>query len=119
MVSADADARSARAAGECERALRESIDAGTLERHRNWIAQEQRHAATCRRSHEECLGAVQAAAVILQKAARHVRMMERLRERARRRHQDASRRAESKVLDELATVQFARRKSEGGSDRDH
>jgi flagellar export protein FliJ len=80
---------------------------------------EQRYANTCRQSHEERRVVLEAAASVLQNAARQVRTMERLRERALKRHQDALRRAETKALDELATMQFARRAAEGGSDRDH
>ena len=50
---------------------------------------------------------------------RHVKMMERLRDRAWRRHLDAERQREMKEVDQLATLQFARRKTAQGADREY
>jgi len=50
---------------------------------------------------------------------RQVKVMERLRDRAWRRHLDGERRREMKELDQLATLQHARRMSEQGVDREY
>ena len=62
---------------------------------------------------------VDAAAGALQTANRHVKVMERLRDRARQRYLDAERHSDMKALDELATMQYARRKGQGGADREY
>jgi flagellar export protein FliJ len=89
------------------------IDAPTLTRHRNWIDR-QRAAVTAHQIlHDERVAAVAAAATVLQDAARHVKVLERLRERALRRHQAAERREEMQRLDEFAVQQFARSRTQG------
>jgi flagellar export protein FliJ len=94
-------------------------DIGTIVRYRNWIGNQREHAAVCRRQHEDRRAVADQAAGVLQTAMRHVKVMERLRERAWRRHMDAERRQEMKELDQLATLQFARRKSQQGVDREY
>jgi len=56
---------------------------------------------------------------VLQIAMRHVKVMERLRDRAWRRHLDAERQREMKDIDQLATLQYARRKADQGADREY
>ncbi len=98
-------------------AIRAARDVVTIERHRIWIASERRRAEGCRQQHRqrEVVAAEKAAA--LQLANRHVKIMERLRERAQRRYQDRERQVEMKALDELATLQYARRRAEQGVER--
>lgn len=111
---------------ECERSAQEllalvktPIDVATLERYRNWIDRQQIHAQACRQSHRERCDVADAASRVLQLANRHVKVMERLRERAVARHADDVRKTEMKELDQLATLQFVRRRMEGAADRDH
>jgi len=119
----DADDRIERAAREFRSATEGLSDIGTIVRYRNWIDREREHAAVCRRQHDEHRVVADKAAGVLQTARRHVKVMERLRDRAWRRHLNAERRQEMKALDELATLQFARRKSERngeqGADREY
>ncbi len=95
-----------------ERALRahlaQELDAGTIARHRNWIDRQRADVAACQRLHDERVETANAAADVLREARRHVKVLERLRERARRRHQAAERREENQRLDEFAIQQFVR-----------
>jgi flagellar export protein FliJ len=116
---AEADDQSERAARDYKTAMASPNDIGTIVRYRNWIGTQREHAAVCRRLHEEHRAVADQAAGVLQTAMRHVKVMERLRERAWRRHMDAERRQEMKELDQLATLQFARRKSQQGADREY
>ena len=116
---ADADDQSERAVSEYKTAMASPNDIGTLLRYRNWIGKQREHAAACRRQHAEQRVVAEQAAGVLQTAMRHVKVMERLRDRAWRRHLDAERQREMKELDQLATLQFARRKSVQGVDREY
>jgi flagellar export protein FliJ len=116
---AEADDQSERAASDYKTAMASPNDIGTIVRYRNWIGNQREHAAVCRRQHEDRRAVADQAAGVLQTAMRHVKVMERLRERAWRRHMDAERRQEMKELDQLATLQFARRKSQQGVDREY
>src|SRR5262249_26517656 len=116
---ADADDRIERAVREFRSATEGLSDIGTIVRYRNWIDREREHAAVCRRQHDEQRAVADKAAVVLQTAMRQVKVMERLRDRARRRHLQAERRSEMKELDQLATLQFARRNSAQGADREY
>jgi flagellar export protein FliJ len=116
---ADADAQIERAWRDYQTALASPHDIGTVVGYRNWIGKQREHAAACRRQHDERRAVADQAAGVLQTAMRHVKVMERLRDRARRRHLDAERRQEMKELDQLATLQYARRMSEQGADREH
>jgi flagellar export protein FliJ len=116
---AEADDQSERAARDYKTAMASPNDIGTIVRYRNWIGNQREHAAVCRRQHEDRRAVADQAAGVLQTAMRHVKVMERLRERAWRRHMDAERRQEMKELDQLATLQFARRKSQQGVDREY
>lgn len=115
----EADARAAQASRAAVDALCEAVDVGTIERHRIWIGQEQRHADRARLAHQERQGAADEKAAVLQLANRHVKVMERLRERAQQRYRDLERQLEFKALNELATMQFTRRRAEEGVERDH
>ena len=115
---ADAEEQCARASREYRATLTAAVDTSTIERYRNWIDRGQRHALDCRRLHQERVRESGTAALALQRATREVKAMERLRDRARERYDDEQRRMEMKDLDQLATLQFAR-KARGGADRDH
>jgi len=95
-----------------ERALRADLDApieaAILLRHRNWIDQQRAARAACQRLHDERVEAAAAAAITLRDAMRYVKMLERLRERARQRHAVAERREDGQRLDEFAVQQFVR-----------
>ena len=116
---AAAEAGCERAAQEYLGAMAAPVDVATLERYRNWIVRQQAQRATSHRSHQERRVVVDAAAGALQTANRHVKVMERLRDRARQRYLDAERHSDMKALDELATMQYARRKGQGGADREY
>ena len=96
---------------------REALGGGaeqrSLERHRNWITQQRSHADTRRRARAECRGVADAASNAVTAAHRQVRVLERLRDRARRRHDAQIRAREMKDIDTLATLQYARRVAEG------
>jgi flagellar FliJ protein len=99
--------------------LARPVDVGTLHRYRNWIHRRREHAAECRRLHAERREAAERAAGVLQTAMRHVKVMERLRDRAWRRYLEDERRREMKEIDQLATLRFARRRARQGADREY
>jgi flagellar export protein FliJ len=122
----EAAARVAAAADGVDRAVHEyrtamagPNDIGTIVGYRNWIGQQREHVAACRRQHDERRAVAETAAGVLQTAMRHVKVMERLRDRAWRRHVDAERQREMKELDQLATLQFARRQAGQGAHREY
>ena len=120
LQAADAaDARSAQASSAALVAMRSAVDVETLERHRNWITRECRHADQFRRVHQQRQRTADEKALALQQAKRHLRVMERLRERAERRYRDLERKQDLKTLNELATLQFARRRADEGVERDN
>jgi flagellar export protein FliJ len=116
---AAADDQTERAVSEYKTATASPSDIGTLLRYRNWIGKQREHAAACRRQHDERRVAADQAAGVLRTAMRHVKMMERLRDRAWRRYLDAERQREMKEVDQLATLQFTRRKTVQGADREY
>jgi flagellar export protein FliJ len=77
--------------------------------HRNWIAHITMTLEAARDEVRRCAANEEAARLVWQKARRDRRVIERLRERALRRHAHDARRDEMKVMDELA-VQGAFRK---------
>jgi flagellar export protein FliJ len=99
------------------RALREELDSLTnaevVARHRTWIDHQHAAATACQRLHDERVTAAAAAAGALADARRQVRVLERLRERALRRHTAAERRQEMQRLDEFALQQFVRSRMNG------
>src|SRR5262245_19089350 len=114
---ADADQQIERSARDYQTAIAGPTDIGTILRYRNWIGKQREHAAACRRQHDERRVVAEQAAGVLQTAMRHVKVMERLRDRAWRRHLHAERQRDMKDVDQLATHQFARRQSTPGGDR--
>jgi len=116
---ADADAQCHRAAQNLRAAMASPTDVGTIVGYRNWIGKQQEHAAACRQQHDQQCALADQAAGVLHVATRNVKVMERLRERAWRRHLNAERLRDIKELDQLATLQYARRKAEEGADREY
>ncbi len=111
-----AQARADRAAQESIDVLGEPVGIDTIERYRIWIAKERRHADGCRQAQHERQQVAETKASALQLAHRHVKVMERLRERAERRHRDLERQLDAKALDELATQRYASRQADEGAD---
>jgi flagellar export protein FliJ len=93
--------------------LASPIDAETVMRHRTWIDHQRAAVAACQRLHDERVEAATAAATVLHEARRQVKVLERLRERARRRHVAAEQRDERQRLDEFAVQQFVRGRTHG------
>jgi flagellar export protein FliJ len=98
--------------------MRSAIDVATIERYRNWIAVLRLRVTACQRTHAERQLLAEQAGVALQAAMRNVKIMERLRDRAERRHRESERQLEMKVINELATMRFARRQATQGATRD-
>jgi len=116
---ARAEAGVVRAVNDYLGAIAAPTDIGTLERYRNWIGRQRAGVVTCQKSHEQRQAIVANAARALQTANRHVKVMERLRDRAEKRHRETERQLEMKALDELATQRYARRHIEAeGVERD-
>lgn len=115
---AEADDRRQNAQHEYRRAMDGTVEAGSLERYRNWIASRQSDVTACRQLHQQRIVSLGKAVDHLRLADRNQRILERLRERAWRRYEDDSRRLEMKEFDALATQQFARRMTVGGSHDD-
>ena len=113
----EAQAGADRAANEAVTVLGAPVGIEVIERHRIWIARQRRFADGCRQTHHERQQAANEKAALLQVANRHVKVMERLRERAAARHQEEERQADMKALDELATLQYVRRRMEGAVER--
>jgi len=112
-------AKSREAAAAYCAAMREGLETVTIERHRNWIVHLQGAAHARQRTHEDRQADVAKATRTVQDAHRHVRMLERLRDRAECRYDAAVRLEESKEMDQFAATQFARRAIEGGARRGH
>jgi len=117
--AAEADARLEGARSSYREALATTVDASDLDAHRHWIARHEREAERARQSSESARRALDEAAQAAALARRQLRVVERLRDRALRRHLDAERRLELKEIDHLATVQYARRITEGGPNREY
>lgn len=115
----EAERRSAQAEIDAVAAMRGAANVSSLERHRIWIARERRHADGCRVAHQEQQRIADVFQTALQLARRHVKVMERLRDRAERRYHDLERQMDMKALDELATIQYARRRVDEGAGRDY
>lgn len=113
VATADAaDARHTAAVDDYRRELIEGCEAGAVPRHRTWIDRERAHVAACQavvvaRQHD-----ADAATLVLQQAMRDVKVMEKLQERLAQRHREKEREAELRDLNERATLQFTRRRSE-------
>ena len=105
----EAQASADRAAAEALTALGAPVGIEVIERHRIWIARQRRFADGCRQTRHERQHAAAEKAALLQVANRHVKVMERLRDRAQQRHRELERQLEMKTIDELATQRFAAR----------
>ena len=99
-------------------ALRVERDPAVFERHRNWIAGLRLDVQRIEVVLADETLAVMEAADALRRAHQRVRVLERLRERTWQRYALATRRQDMKDIDDIATLQFARRLVQGGHDRD-
>jgi flagellar export protein FliJ len=111
-----ADTRCNDAADTLRAHLASPVDAETVVRHRTWIDHQRAAVVACQRQYDERAEAAAAAATVLHAAQRQVKVLERLRERGRRRHMAAEQRDERKRLDEFAVQQFARSRMHGETD---
>src|SRR5262245_25401764 len=116
-------ARSNEASALADQSYRDALssggDAETFERHRNWIARLRADGDRRRAVVDERQRAVHTATAAVQAAHQAVRVVERLKERARRRYDEAVREQGSKEMDHVATRRYVRRFVEGGQTRDH
>jgi flagellar export protein FliJ len=110
---------SAAAADAYRQVLEAGGDAGSFERHRNWIARLRVDRDRCRGVVDERQKAVDAAMALVQAAHQRVRVVERLKERARRRYDEDVRKQELKEMDHVAALRYVRRFVDGGQTRDH
>jgi flagellar export protein FliJ len=108
-----ADARCSAAAQALRAELASPIDVETIGRHRSWIDHQRAAVAACQQFHDERVAAAAVAADALRDAKRRVKVLERLRERALRRHTAAVQRQEMQRLDEFAVQQFVRGRGHG------
>lgn len=93
-------------------------DPEVFERHRNWIAALQVEVQRAQIVLDDRKASAASAAEAVRLAHQGVRILERLRERAVRRYDADVRRTEIKDIDQLATLQYARRLVSGGTDSD-
>lgn len=122
LTEASLAAAGAQCGSACE-AFRAAAAAGAtsvavIEQHRAWIGRLDTELQHRRGAHEQQLDELARTVESLAQATRAVRVLERLRERSWRRHVEAARLAEVKMLDEIATASYVRRR-EGGADRGH
>jgi flagellar export protein FliJ len=129
---AEADRRARDAAGDLDRVLARHEDAQAalahamraggnsteFQWHRNWIVHLCAERERCREVLKGRTAEVSDAGARLRAAHQQVRVLERLRERMRRRYEADARRQEYREIDALATLQYARRQREGGIGRD-
>jgi flagellar export protein FliJ len=113
LLGAARQAATAAAAGYHD-ALECGTDHASLERHRTWIDLQRTQVEARLGAWAACRGLVTTASDAVTAAHRQLRVLERLRERLRRRHDTAVRLGEMKEIDRLATLQHARRLTEGG-----
>jgi hypothetical protein len=86
------------------------LDVAAIVRHWNWIEAERKRAAMLSVERDRAGREADAAGTRLQAAARHVKVMERLRERAWQRYLMDERTAAMKAINERATELFVRRR---------
>ena len=111
-----AETASAQTNSEYIASMKRGTDVGTIQRYRNWITQQRAHVESCTQVSHERQAQAEEAGRALQTANRHVKVMERLRERAVARFVEEERQKEMKALDQLATLQYVRRRMEGSID---
>ena len=120
-IASDAFERAQRAIDDANADRTRTWSAGQsvpIEWHRNWMVGLERTAARARSAREERRIEEERAAELAREARKQVKVLERLKARARRAWQLDSRRAEQKALDELASLRFASRMRDeaGGND---
>ena len=94
--------------------LRADGDPELFARHRNWIRYLTENVSQLETTANARTDDLSKARAALRLAHQHVRVLERLRERAHARHEAAVREQEMKELDQIATLQHARRFHTGG-----
>lgn len=88
-------------------------DIGTVEWHRNWIVRLSRGVDRAQSERDERAGRVRDAAAVWREARRKRLGLERMRDRALRRFQDAERRIEQAEFDELARLRYVMPEGKG------
>jgi hypothetical protein len=109
--SAAGEASVAHAEREFRAAAATPLDVTAIVRHWNWIEAERKRAAVLSAERDRAGREAETAATLLQAAARHVKVMERLRERAWQRYLMNERTAEMKAVNERATELYVRRRT--------
>jgi flagellar protein FliJ len=105
------EASVAHAERELRAATGAALDVTAIVRHWNWIESERKRTAVLSAERDRACREAEAAAALLQAAARHVKVMERLRERAWQRYLMNERTAEMKAVNERATELYVRRRT--------
>jgi len=95
-------------------ALADGVDNDSLDRHRTWIDTQRSRLATQTRECAERQSSARDASHEAMLARRRVRMLEKLRDRAIKRHLAAVDRRDARELDAQAAMKYARRKIEEG-----
>jgi flagellar export protein FliJ len=113
---ASAEAQRDRFRDEYAMAIRGATRVAAIAQHRLWMERMDAAVRECLDLLQRRRGDTQVAVEALAAAVRRVRVLERLRERLWRRHVEAERLAETRTLDEIATLAYARR-GEGDSAR--
>ncbi len=107
LARAEAAAASARQAAETEtEARRHGVEAWRIEWHRTWITKKQLEADAGRQAAAVSAEAADRAAAEVRLAYQRRRALERLRDRAWRRHQLEAAREEGKAMNELAGLRY-------------
>jgi flagellar export protein FliJ len=88
---------------------REGVDRAVAAWHRNWISAKTREVEAARLVVQECQEGMQVTTRVAREARRDVRVLERFRDRTRAVFDAEQDRLERTVIDELATLQAARR----------
>ena len=109
----EAERRLAAARDTCRDAMAAGGASDELTRHRNWILGVTRDRDRCSEVLATRTARVEDALATERQAYQQVRIIERLRDRLKRRHDAEDRRREAAEMDQRAVLQFARRVSGG------
>ena len=108
-ASREADEGCTEAIGRYRASLGGAFLIGTVQWHRNWIVHQRAASAALRLEANQYQEAVAGAAGLLRAAHQRVRVLERLRDRKRARHDEAERRQDGKEMDQLGALQHCYR----------